>query len=244
LQQVALFALPRFVQDQDYPGGSRYPGGIPDLDAMSQGYRWVRDDCGRGWNIVSGKLATFTAIGYFLNLYRIIKEHQGYEPSLLRTLQRHSKSEQVAFSSDSRLLASGSQRATIDIWELAIGAVLCTLSGHSSNVLSIAFSPNNKLLASGSRDTTIKIWEVATAQILHTLAVHSTNIWSIAFSPDNKQLASGSRDTTIKLWRLNTGVMQYTLEGHSDSVYDIAFSPDGKQLASASGDGTIKLWNL
>ena len=141
LQQVALFALPRFVQDQDYPRGSSHAGGIPDLDAMSQGYRWVRDDCGRGWNIVSGKRATFTAIGYFLNLYRIMKAHQSYEPSLLRTLQRHSKSEQVAFSPDSRLLASGSQHATIDIWELATGALLRTLSGHSRNVLSIHFHP-------------------------------------------------------------------------------------------------------
>ncbi|RTE84979.1 hypothetical protein BHE90_000419 [Fusarium euwallaceae] len=33
---------------------------------MPAGYRWVRDDCGRGWSIISGRRATFIALAFFL----------------------------------------------------------------------------------------------------------------------------------------------------------------------------------
>jgi len=68
LQQVALFSLPRLDQDQDV--GSNDVGGIPGRDALSKGCRWVRDDCGRGWSIISRKRTAFIAFAYFLALYR------------------------------------------------------------------------------------------------------------------------------------------------------------------------------
>jgi hypothetical protein len=69
LQQVALFSLPRLNQDQEMD--SNHVVGFPDRDAMPAGYRWVRDDCGRGWSIISGRRATFIALAFFLAKYRM-----------------------------------------------------------------------------------------------------------------------------------------------------------------------------
>ncbi|OCL13569.1 hypothetical protein AOQ84DRAFT_429336 [Glonium stellatum] len=70
LQQIALFALPRSTEGNENSLGSKVVGGVLDQDAMSKGLRWVRDDCGRGWGIISRRRATFIARRRALNLVR------------------------------------------------------------------------------------------------------------------------------------------------------------------------------
>jgi serine/threonine protein kinase/WD40 repeat protein/tetratricopeptide (TPR) repeat protein len=64
----------------------------------------------------------------------------------------------LAFSADSRVLASGGFDYSVRLWDTQAGIELATLNGHRSTVLSLAFSPDNRLLASGSYDHTVKIW--------------------------------------------------------------------------------------
>ena len=149
----------------------------------------------------------------------------------------------VAFSPDSKRLASASWDKSIKLWDTVTGTELLTLKGHSRGVYSVAFSPDGKRLASGSDDATIKLWDTATGTELLTLKGHSSVVHSVAFSPDGKSLASGSWDKTVKLWDTVTGKELLTLKGHSKAVGSVAFSPGGKRLASGSGDKTIKLWD-
>ncbi|CAD5955541.1 putative WD repeat-containing protein alr2800 [Planktothrix rubescens] len=85
--------------------------------------------------------------------------------------------------------------------------LVATLTGHSSQVISVAFSPDGQTLASGSWDNTIKLWDVQSQRQIATFTGHSKYVYSVAFSPDGRTLASGSGDDTIKLWdvRSTTG---------------------------------------
>ena len=66
----------------------------------------------------------------------------------------------IAFSPDSRRIATGSSDKTIMIWDVESGQRLFALRGHHSTIATLAFSPDNKRLASCSHDGTVRIWDV------------------------------------------------------------------------------------
>ncbi|KAF2785655.1 beta transducin-like protein HET-D2Y, partial [Melanomma pulvis-pyrius CBS 109.77] len=167
----------------------------------------------------------------------------------LQTLEGHSSNvNSVAFSHDSKRLASASQDSTVKIWDASSGACLQTLKGHSNAVNSVAFSYDSKQLASASQDSTVKIWDASSGACLQTLKGHSSYVNSVAFSHDSTRLASASYDRTVKIWDASSGACLQTLEGHSSDVNSVAFSHDSTQLASAASwdrtvNCTLKIWD-
>jgi WD40 repeat protein len=92
----------------------------------------------------------------------------------------------VAFSPDSKLVASASDDGTVRLWDAATGAPTQVLKGHTDKVNAVAFSPDNKLVASASDDGTVQLWDAATGDILCTFADCLTPI--LAFSEDGLYL--------------------------------------------------------
>jgi predicted NACHT family NTPase len=66
----------------------------------------------------------------------------------------------IAVSPDGKMLASGSGRGIIKLWELDSQTEICTLEGHSKDITGLIFSPDNQTLVSSSGDTSIKVWAV------------------------------------------------------------------------------------
>jgi len=66
----------------------------------------------------------------------------------------------VSWSPDGTRLASGSYDKTVRVWDVATGASVATLEGHTGWVRSVSWSPDGTRLASGSRDETVRVWDV------------------------------------------------------------------------------------
>ncbi len=149
----------------------------------------------------------------------------------------------LAFSQDSKLLATGHQNGEIRLWRIADGALISTWQEHQQTVWCLAFNSEQQTLASGSFEGHIILWHLTTEQPICRMRGHQNWIWSLAFRPDGNTLASGSRDGTIKLWDVKTGECQQTLAGCTEGVTYVNFSSDGRILASGGGTGEIQRWH-
>ena len=182
------------------------------------------------------------------------------DPPTNQPLVRHSNIVgALAFSPDSRLLATGSHDTTIMLWDVESAQPEGgPLMGHQELISALAFSPDGKILASGSWDDTIILWDVANAAQpvnIGSLVGSSEDVTSLAFSPDGRMLAAGYKghelpsftheNAVILLWDMDTKQpIGQPLAGHTDAVNSVLFSPNGKSLFSGSWDTTILEWNV
>lgn len=152
----------------------------------------------------------------------------------------------LAFSADGQILAAGTTKGEVRLWQAATGQPLVTCEGHTNWVQSVAFSPDSQFLASGSTDGTIRLWKLQanTGYCLKVLTGHVGEIRSVAFSPDGQMVASGGGDQALRLWEVNTGRCFKILPGHTDRIRSVAFSPDGSLLASGSNDQIARVWEV
>ncbi|KAG0009823.1 hypothetical protein BGZ80_002018 [Entomortierella chlamydospora] len=150
----------------------------------------------------------------------------------------------LAFSSKSRQIASGSDDETVRLWEVDTGVCSQIMQGHSDLVKSVTYSPEGDQVASGSDDKTVRLWDVKNGNCIKTLEGHSGKVRCVVYSPKGNQIASGSDDNTARLWDVETGNCIKTLQGHRGRVRSIVYSPKGDRIASGSWDWTVRLWNV
>jgi WD40 repeat protein/tRNA A-37 threonylcarbamoyl transferase component Bud32 len=148
----------------------------------------------------------------------------------------------LAFSPDSKYLASGGQDKLVKVLDITKGKDPVDLFGQTAPVYCIAFSPNGKVLASGSEDRLIKIWDAVAGREILTLRGHRGVITSLAFNSDGSYLVSGSTDRTAKVWNVSSG--QEGLPIHSDDLIDIAFLSRQEALLSATLHPKMTIWNI
>ena len=139
-------------------------------------------------------------------------------------------------------LASGSDDASIIIWECDEFTEERSLKAHSDTINHLTFDNNGKYLASCSSDLTIKIWNFDTMTVFRTLNGHEHTVSCVEFTPDGNFLYSASRDHMIKYWDINSGNCKNTLKGHEDWVRSVSLNTKGSLLASSSDDEKIFVW--
>ena len=165
--------------------------------------------------------------------------------TILSTYHGHSATViDIAWSPDSKRLASAGKDNTVQVWDASTGQRVLIYRGHSDWVTAVAWSPNGRYLASASRDETAPVWEASTGRQVFNPGGHAGHILTVAWSPQGKHLILAKTDGTMQVWDVSAGRHALTIQGHSDQIRSIAWSPDGKRFVSASEDGTARIWNV
>lgn len=121
--------------------------------------------------------------------------------TLHHTFKAHSAPpRQLAFSPDSKILATSGVDSVVKLWSLADGKLIRALI-HPEGVTSIAFSRDGQWLVSGSYDSMVRVWRVRDGALQQPLTGYLGDVWSVVFSPNGRWLATTSEERTVKLWR-------------------------------------------
>ena len=159
----------------------------------------------------------------------------------------------VQFSPDGKLIASGTVDGSVKLWNRATGKEIRSLNGHLSQVNHIRFSQDGQRIAAANYDGTIALWEVATGRELNTLPGHSSlkypEVQDLLFSPNGQFLVSQGKDNVPKLWEVATGkeVKTFGVEEQFGQPGHIQFSSDSQTLVYSTGqlqDQSVRFWSI
>ena len=169
----------------------------------------------------------------------------------------------VAFSSDGRLLLTGSgyesyKDNSVRLWNAETGEEVRRFEGNSTLQLSVRFSTDGRFIETegGAYDALVGkigggggailgpafLWDLSTGQQLRRVSGGLLNMTCAAYSPDGRFVLTGSWEIA-QLWDAATGEEIQRFGRHSNWVRDVAFSRDGRLVLTGSSDGTARLWD-
>jgi WD40 repeat protein len=143
----------------------------------------------------------------------------------------------LAFSPDSKTLASAGADSTVRIWEVITGKQFLPAPNDPSIIESIALSADDSILVSGGLGGKIHCWDATTGRELRQLngaksKPDSPSVWirQVVFSPDGDRLHSVELDDlngTVRSWDVVTGQKRQQPQATKGSSYAV-FPPTAK----------------
>ena len=162
----------------------------------------------------------------------------------------------VEYSPDGSLIASGSEDATVRIWNSSDGSLVHKLIGHKEIVNDLSFSPDGTILASASNDGSVRFWDVGGGNLIRTIDPLIDRVYNVEFSPDGNLIAIGGHKCFIELRHVNSGIFRRSLpqpkcvERYQGMVssWGIDFTSDGEEIITGDGrpccGGSIQRWEV
>ncbi|MBX3400032.1 MAG: protein kinase [Gemmataceae bacterium] len=151
------------------------------------------------------------------------------------------------FSSDSRRLATGQFDGRSQLWDIATGRELASLTPRECLPMPIAIDRSGRWAVFVKEGLgVVEIGDFERGTIAHRLQVHEHGIFGAFFNPAGTHVVVTERfpSNTLKLFRLSDGALEREFAGHSNCIACCAFSTDGRRIASGSDDQTVCVWDV
>jgi WD40 repeat protein len=155
----------------------------------------------------------------------------------------------VAFSPDSKWMATGALDGSVQLWNSQTGKSSRSFGTHQEWVRSVTFSPDGERLYSAARDKAVNVWRVSNGELVDTYQCRA-GVESTALSPDGKTLAVGATPMganrhDIELWNTETSKLKKILTGAEYCyVYKLAFGRDNRNLAVGLSIPKVRIWDV
>jgi tetratricopeptide (TPR) repeat protein len=147
----------------------------------------------------------------------------------------------IAFSEDSRYLATGSSDHTARVFDLLSGQELAKLH-HPHWVFNVAFSADGRLLLTSGRDGSARLWDWRTSKLVRTMS-QGQEMHSACFLPGSPWLVTGT-GVSIQAWDSVLGKAMTPLLPKGSGGEHFRLTLGGRQLAAFDQDGHVRVYDL
>jgi len=152
----------------------------------------------------------------------------------------------VGFFDDKTTLASAGNDTTVRVWDVAAGAELFALRGHTAPVHAVrpcgGATALQGSLVSVSEDQTVAVWDVAARALSRRWVASQQKLGALSVAPNGRAFFVGGDDCTPRCWDLETLERRFTLLSHTRRVTVAEHSRDGRVWATGGADRTIRVW--
>jgi WD40 repeat protein len=209
------------------------------------------------WDVESGKrLRNFKAIGHWHTAalstdgkrvavdrsgadgVEVLAADTGKEVSKATTAQ--SLATVIAFSPDSKLLATTGPGSALQLWDAATMKPAHQIGGHQQGITAMTFAGQGRYLATANREGAF-LWDAETGKQLAPLDGKLRYDPVLASSGDGKLLAVGSEETS--LWNLESRRMLRRLPVNLLSRPSLSFSEDSRLVFAPGSSGSLSGWH-
>ena len=151
----------------------------------------------------------------------------------------------IAFSSDSSLIAAGNESGAVYVFQLSSGDLLQTIDTKTSGIDELIISKDNQILYTLTWPSKIDRWVISTGIKNNSIESEFNYVWSLDYSPDGSIIAQSNRETgVISLISTENKSLNGTLQCSDDDVLSVSFSHDGNLLAAGLSTGDIEIWDM
>ncbi|XP_075092098.1 uncharacterized protein LOC107812411 [Nicotiana tabacum] len=152
----------------------------------------------------------------------------------------------LAFSTDSRLLASGSFELNIRVWDITSGSSKGTLEGPGGGIEWVRWHPRAHVLA-GSEDSSVWMWNADNMAFMNMFLGHRGSVTCGGFTPDGKLICTGSDDATLRIWDPRSAQSIHVVSGHPyhmEGLTCLTINVDSTLVLTGSKDGSAHIVNI
>jgi WD40 repeat protein len=158
------------------------------------------------------------------------------------------------------VFAKGPGAYTLNVWDVATGEKLSTLSAPadeygSPQFLTMDWSPDGSFIAAAGfrpgNPQAIYVWDAETDELISTLQTDDVCMqgWP-RWSPDSSRIASGcifvksGINTPARIWDVASGKELMALESEYGWSYRTVWSPDGTRILVTYENGAAQIWDV
>lgn len=160
------------------------------------------------------------------------------DPSNIKVLSGSTKPiYSCVFSTDGTQAFTGGHDGTVRVWDVATGAQLKVMTGHSDWVWGLAAHPKLNVVASASHDGTVRFWNPATGNQIGAVPVPG-RAWSLDFNANGDTLYVAT-DAGVSIIDPLAFTYLSSVVSSATPVYSVRVSANGTQLVCAEGNTVV-----